>query len=940
MEPTTRRTHPLTAGLVALSLLLQVAFPALAAPLPARAVPSTALFPPWYVLPQSAPQVVETVVVGTGQPIEIAQSTPPGTVLERAVVLDDGGAAWFCGGLSPGQAGTLLWVSGDRVGLGPGLAPGRTARLALLVRPAAAAPAPALAATPAPAPADIGPMQSGSTTLAIAKSDSPDPVAQGADLTYTIVVTNAGSEAAARVVVTDTTPAGTTFASAAVLDGGGAIWFHGGLSPGGSGTYIWFTSDFIGIGNGLPAGNRAVFQFVVRPTVPTADGTVLHNNQYSASAQNADPVAGVDVTTTVHAPAFALGKVAATDPITAGARLTYTLTLTNVGHLTTTAPYTIVETLPANTQYAASVPPASVGGSTLTWVLSDPIPPGGAAQVTFAVTVTAPLTDGTPIVNTDYLASSAEVTPTAFGAPVTVTVRSWPSLSLTKTDNPDPAPAGGLVTYTLTVANDAGAIGPALGLVVTDTLPSYVQFQNCSDSCTHSAGTVTWTLGTLGVGQSRSLTLVGRVYSPLPNGTVLTNQAGATATNALAPVDISETTTVSSAPAFTVTKTVYPTAVVTGTVVTYTILVTNTGNETALSATVTDTLPTGFAFGGMVQGPTPSQSGNDLIWSGLVVTGTVWPPGWLAPPGPLRLVFTATAFGSGTYYNAVTVTQGAVGAATGPTAPVYVGAPELHITKSDSPDPATPGQPLVYTLRYTNTSVVPATAVVVTDTLPDFIVGGYASRPYSGTIAAGETITWNLGTLGGNSSGSIQLVVTLTVPIADGTVLTNTAGIACAEGVAAQTGPVTTTVRSAPAFVVRKTASHTPVRPGDRVTFTIAVTNTGTENASGVVLTDALPAYTAFADATPPYVGPTDGVLTWTVGALNVGATAVYTVAVTVDFPLTNGLQLVNRASVSSDQGVTGTAAATVTVQSAPVLSLDKADGPDPVPSLGTWSTP
>jgi uncharacterized repeat protein (TIGR01451 family) len=370
---------------------------------------------------------------------------------------------------------------------------------------------------------------------------------------------------------------------------------------------------------------------------------------------------------------------------------------------------------------------------------------------------------------------------------------------------------------------------------------------------------------------------------------VLTNRAGVTATHALAPVDISETTTVSSAPAFTVTKTVYPTAVVAGTVVTYTIIVTNTGNETALSATVTDTLPTDFAFGGMVQGPTPSVIGSDLIWSGLVITGTVWPPGWIAPPGPLTLVFTATASGSGTQYNAVTVTQGAVWAATGPTAPVFVGAPELHITKSDSPDPATPGQPLVYTLRYTNTSAVPATAVVVTDTLPDFIVGGYASRPYSGTIAAGETITWNLGTLGGNSSGSIQLVVTLTVPIADGTVLTNTAGIACAEGVAAQTGPVTTTVRSAPAFVVRKTASHTPVRPGDRVTFTIAVTNTGTENATGVVITDALPAHTAFADATSPYVGPTDGVLTWTVGTLNVGATAVYTVAVTVDFPLTSG---------------------------------------------------
>ncbi len=428
----------------------------------------------------------------------------------------------------------------------------------------------------------------------------------------------------------------------------------------------------------------------------------------------------------------------------------------------------------------------------------------------------------------------------------------------------------------------------------------------------------------------------GRVYSPLPSGTVLTNTAGVSATNALAPVSAAGTTTVASAPAFAVAKTVYPSAVVAGSVVTYTITVTNTGNETAPSATVTDTLPSGFTFGGMVQGPAPTSVGAEVVWTGLVVTGTIWPPGWISPPGPLTLVFTATAAGSGTFYNAVTVAQGAVSAATGPTAPVFVGAPALTLTKSDSPDPATPGQPLAYTLRYTNTSAVPATSVVVTDTLPDHIVGGYAvPAPSSGAFVPGGVLTWTLGTLGGNSSGSIQLVVTLTVPIADGTVLTDTAGIACAEGVSAQ-AVATTTVRSAPAFQVSKVASGDPVRPGDRVTFTVAVTNTGTENATGVVITDALPAHTAFADATPPYDGPTGGVLTWTVGPLNVGAAAVYTVAVTVDFPLTSGLQLVNRAFVSSDQGVTGTAAATVTVQSAPVLSLAKADGPDPVPSLGT----
>ncbi|MBC7227944.1 MAG: hypothetical protein H5T61_12050, partial [Thermoflexales bacterium] len=130
--------------LVAVALLLQSAFPALAAPTPARAAPSTALYPPWYFPAQAREptlQVVETAVVGTGAPVEISQSTPPGTVFERAVVLEDGGAAWFVGGLSPGQAGSVLWLSGDRVGLGPGLAPGRTARLALIVRPALPSPA-------------------------------------------------------------------------------------------------------------------------------------------------------------------------------------------------------------------------------------------------------------------------------------------------------------------------------------------------------------------------------------------------------------------------------------------------------------------------------------------------------------------------------------------------------------------------------------------------------------------------------------------------------------------------------------------------------------------------------------------------------------------------------------------------------------------------------
>lgn len=60
----------------------------------------------------------------------------------------------------------------------------------------------------------------GSADLSIAKTDSPDPVKAGKPVTYTISVTNAGPSTAFDVRITDTLPAGTTFASG--QDGNGA----------------------------------------------------------------------------------------------------------------------------------------------------------------------------------------------------------------------------------------------------------------------------------------------------------------------------------------------------------------------------------------------------------------------------------------------------------------------------------------------------------------------------------------------------------------------------------------------------------------------------------------------------------------------------------------------------------------------------------------------
>jgi len=62
--------------------------------------------------------------------------------------------------------------------------------------------------TPTPSGADV----------AIVKSASPNPV-QGADMTFTLTVSNAGPQAASSVSISDTLPAGLTFKSATVTQG-------------------------------------------------------------------------------------------------------------------------------------------------------------------------------------------------------------------------------------------------------------------------------------------------------------------------------------------------------------------------------------------------------------------------------------------------------------------------------------------------------------------------------------------------------------------------------------------------------------------------------------------------------------------------------------------------------------------------------------------------
>src|SRR5207247_278360 len=396
---------------------------------------------------------------------------------------------------------------------------------------------------------------------------------------------------------------------------------------------------------------------------------------------------------------------------------------------------------------------------------------------------------------------SSETTPVS-GTAITTTVSSQPVLTISKADASDPVNAGSNITYTLSYSNTGNA--NASGVVITDTVPGNTSFVSATGGGSVSAGVVTWTIGALNAGASGSVQMVVQVASPLANGTVITN--------ATFSVDSNETTPV----------------------------------------------------------------------AGVAITTTV------------------------------------------------TSSPVLTISKTDAPDPVPAGNNITYTISFSNSGNANATGVVITDTVPANT--SFVSATAGGTLAAG-VVTWNVGALAAGGSGTVQLVVSINTPIANNTTITNaTYAIDCNETAPTSGAAITTTVLSDPRFNLTKVDAPDPVGAGSNITYTIGYQNVGTNNATGVVIADALPANTTFVSATAGGT-PAGGVVAWNVGNVNAGTSGSVQLVVRVNSPLANGTVITNTGwPIDSNESQPQTGPnATTTVTAAPVLTLSTTDSPDPV---------
>jgi len=241
-----------------------------------------------------------------------------------------------------------------------------------------------------------------SADVSVTKTDSPDPVQAGNNITYTITVTNNGPSDAQSLSLSDAVPANTTLVSVSTPAG----WTRTDVVPaGGTGT-LTFTRPT------LAAGASSIFTVVVNVTAGTATGTTITNTA-TVSSTTADPTPGnnsATATTQVqNQPNITIQDASVAEPTSGSVNMIFTVTLsapapaggTSV-NFTTQAQAPAINHATAGSDYTTTSGTVSFAvGEQFKTILVPVLADGNNAEVneTFLVVLSSPvngiITDGT-----------------------------------------------------------------------------------------------------------------------------------------------------------------------------------------------------------------------------------------------------------------------------------------------------------------------------------------------------------------------------------------------------------------------------------------------------------------------------------------------------------------------------------------------------------------
>ncbi len=693
--------------------------------------------------------------------------------------------------------------------------------------------------------------------LVVTNVASTPQVYAGNNVSFVQTIANNGPGVATTVSVSETVPAGTTFASV--------------TPPPGWSCTAPVAGAFTCSASSLAVAASATIMLEVTVPSNTTYGTAI-TDTVSASSSNGDPNSTNNSNNSASTTAITGANLVVTntlssgaDPVTAGGTYTLAQTVTNAGP-SDSGVITLVETIPANVTVGTITKPTGWAcgaqvGSTIT--CTGPSLAAGAAALNFAVplTVTAGTAANTLLAETvDAEPTAAERIPGDNAATYTnsVTAGTQADLVITATSTPVPVVAGQNLTYNATINNK----GPSTATTVSFSLPlppntTFVSFTapiGCTTPGVGGTGTVTCTAASFPINTPTAVSLVVKVNSSAVDGSTLTttgtvsaatsdpnssNNAATTVVPVLRESDLSITNTDSPDPLNTTVSNV----------VTYTQVITNNGPSDAANISVTENVPTGSTFG--------SVSSTPPGWSCTAPSGGMFTCSGpsLAASTSGTIVFTVTNTTTGKLTQTATVTSDSLdlnaanNTATATTTIATGTQSDLQVAVTSGSPTVSAGSNVAFTSVVTNRG--PAAAANVTVTLPIPPNSTFVSMTFPGgwacplpAVGSTGTITCTIASLAAAATPNFVLTVK-----ADGTAVPNTViGETTSVALAIPANDPDHTNDSATAssrvtnptnadVAVTLSANPTAVKTGNSFTLTSVVSNAGPAGATGVTLT-------------------------------------------------------------------------------------------------------
>ena len=619
----------------------------------------------------------------------------------------------------------------------------------------------------------------------IAKSFSPATIEVGSVSTITLTITNPNaSTTLTGVAVTDNLPAGMTVAAPpnATNTCGGTF------APNAGDTSVSLSGGSI-----APNSSCTLTFNVITSTVGSAVNTT--GSVSSTNGGTGNTATATLTVNTIQPPSIA--KSFSPTAIASGGTTTLTLTITNPNQVTTLNGLAVTDTFPTGMTVAAPLTITNTCGGTVQDDLGGSLDAGDSgiqltggtlapnSNCTITVLVTA-TQSGTN--TTGNVSATNGGTGNTVSAPISVGSR-VADLQAVKSADPTTVSSGGAIRFTIVLTNN----GPdaADGATFSDSVPAQVTILSatcgsatggavCGGNPTISGQDVAHTIPTFPSGGAVTITIDGIVTgdSDFTNTARITPPTDTVDPNQLnnesgAPVVVSNTGTAAD---LVVTKSVDPVNYTPGGALTYTIVVRNDGPNDVNGAIVTDIFPStlinpqwscvatgsatcaaGLRNGNLVDTVNiAAGSSNYLTYTvtTLVAAGTNTPinnmvyvalPSGFVDPTPANNSAPAVS-------NPVNVSPTAV--------PTQIGSIVIVdpvIVKLVNPALALPGELVTYTLTVTNPSSAPATAVVVSDTVPAVLQIISATATQGTFTISGQVVIFNVGTVNPGQ------VVTLTV---------------------------------------------------------------------------------------------------------------------------------------------------------------------------------